>query len=156
MRELHEVKVLVLGHVVVTLPFVLRLTLASLAGVKVDLERASASLGASAFATFRHVTLPLISPGIMAGLVFAFLLSFDETGIAVFTALPGSTTLPVRIFTYAEQKSDPMAAAASAVMMLLAIGAVLLVERSFGLLRLLSGGVHTDDERGRGREPTAL
>ncbi len=131
---------LVAGHVVIVLPFIMRLTMAGIAGVDPLLELAGQSLGASRFDTLRRVLLPLIAPSVLSGLVFAFLLSFDEAVIAVFTSTTGRTTIPVQILNYAEQRSDPLVAAVSSLMVLVAVGVILAVDRTFGLLRLLSGG----------------
>ena len=129
---------LVAGHVLFTLPFVVRLTLTSLVGLNPQLAQASYSLGASAWQTFRRVTLPLIAPGAMAGIVFAFLLSFDEVTLSIFLSLPGHTTLPAELFNYASQGDDPVITAVSGLMIILATVLMLLVERFFGVLRLMS------------------
>lgn len=134
---------LVGGHIVLTLPFVVRLVLAGMSAMDDRLEAASRTLGASAVRTFTSVTLPLIGPSLAAGMVFAFLLSFDETGISVFTALPGATTLPAAIYQYAEQRSSPTLTAVSAMLIVFGFVTALILERGFGLLRLLSGGART-------------
>jgi putative spermidine/putrescine transport system permease protein len=129
---------LMAGHVLITLPYVLRLTMTSLLGFDRQIERASASLGATAWQTFRYVTLPIIAPGVVAGLVFAFLLSFDEVTISLFTSLPGRSTLPAEIFNFATQGSDPVVTAVSGLMIIIASGVLLIVERFFGVLRLIA------------------
>jgi putative spermidine/putrescine transport system permease protein len=131
---------LLAGHILVTLPYVLRLTLTSLHDLDHQIERASFSLGATHWETFRMVTLPIIAPGVLAGLLFAFLLSFDEVTISIFLSTPGRTTLPAEIFAIASQGSDPVITAASGLLILVATALVLLVERYFGVLRLLAGG----------------
>lgn len=128
---------LVAGHLLITVPYVLRLTMASLSGMDRQIETASASLGASPWQTLRLVILPMIAPGAVAGILFAFLVSFDEVTISLFTALPGRTTLPAEIFNFASQGSDPVITAVSGVMILLAGGLVIVVERFFGVLRLI-------------------
>ena len=130
---------LVAGHVLITLPYVLRWTMTSLQGLDPALERASASLGATRGQTLRHVIIPNIMPGLMAGTVFAFLLSFDEVTISIFMSLPGKTTLPAEIFAVASQGSDPVVTAVSGLMILLSCAIVVLIERVFGVLRLISG-----------------
>ena len=99
---------------------------------------ASYSLGASPWQTLRLITLPMIAPGAVAGIVFAFLLSFDEVTISLFTALPGQTTLPAEIFGYASTGSDPVIGAVSGLMIFFAAGLILVVERFFGVLRLIA------------------
>jgi putative spermidine/putrescine transport system permease protein len=129
---------LVAGHLLITAPYVLRLTMASLAGIDRQIETASASLGATPWQTLRLVLLPMIAPGAVAGILFAFLISFDEVTISLFTALPDRTTLPAQIFGFASQGSDPIVTAVSGVMILFAAGLVIIVERYFGVLRLIA------------------
>lgn len=129
---------LVAGHVIVTAPFVVRLTMTSLADLNRQLELSSFSLGASSWQTFRYVTLPLIAPGVAAGIVFAFLLSFDEVTISIFLALPGQTPLPAELFNYASQGDDPVITAVSGLMIILAAVLLIAVERIFGVLRLIA------------------
>jgi putative spermidine/putrescine transport system permease protein len=104
---------LVIGHVVLTTPFVIRLIAASLAEFDPAVEEAARNLGAGWWRTFFLVTLPLIRPGVIAGGVFAFIISFDELVITLFLAGPDMTTLPIRIFTYVEYSSDPTISAIS-------------------------------------------
>lgn len=131
---------LVAGHVLITMPFVVRLTLAGLAGIDPSLERVGRSLGASQAYVLRRIVVPLIAPSVMCGVLFAFLLSFDETVIAIFTSVPGRTTLPVLIFNYAQNRTDPFVPAVSSIVVLVGVVVILVVDRFFGLLRLLSGG----------------
>ena len=128
------------GHLLITMPYVLRLTLTSLHDLDHTMERASYSLGASQWETIRLVTLPLIAPGVVAGVFFAFLLSFDEVTISIFLAIPGKTTLPAQVFAIAATGSDPIITATSGLLIILATAFVLIIERSFGALRLLTGG----------------
>lgn len=104
---------LVIGHSVLTTPFVIRLVAASLTEFDPAVEEAARNLGAGWWRTFFQVTLPLIRPGVLAGAVFAFIISFDELVITLFLAGPDMTTLPIRIFTYVEYSSDPTISAVS-------------------------------------------
>jgi putative spermidine/putrescine transport system permease protein len=101
-----------------------------------NLERAARSLGAGSWTTFRLVTLPLIRPGILAGAVFAFIVSFDDLAVSLFLSSPGAMTLPVRIFTYIEQIYDPLITAVSSLLILVAVVVVVLIERTVGMGRL--------------------
>ncbi|MGV6876373.1 ABC transporter permease [Pseudochelatococcus sp. B33] len=130
---------LLASHVLITAPYVLRLTMTSLGGLDPRLELASFTLGASRTYTLRHVIIPLGLRGILAGILFAFLLSFDEVTIALFTALPGKMTLPAEIFSYASQGADPIIAAASGLMIIISAAFVIIIERWFGVLRLIVG-----------------
>jgi putative spermidine/putrescine transport system permease protein len=127
---------LVCGHLVITVPYVIRLVGAGLAGLDPSLERAAMSLGATPWRTFRAITLPLIGPGVAAGAAFAAIVSFDDVNIALFLASPRAPTLPVRIFTYIEQTFDPLVTAVCSVLILLTLAAIVVVERGIGLGRL--------------------
>jgi putative spermidine/putrescine transport system permease protein len=109
---------LVIAHSVLTTPFVIRLVIASLAEFDPAVEEASRILGAGWWRTFLQVTLPLIRPGVLAGAVFAFIISFDELVVTLFLAGPDMTTLPVRIYTYVEFSSDPTISAISTMLIL--------------------------------------
>jgi putative spermidine/putrescine transport system permease protein len=89
---------LVLAHTTLAVPFVVVTVLATLASFDRTLLRASASLGAPPWTTFRRVTLPLILPGVLSGAVFAFAASFDEVVVALLIAGPGQRTLPRQMF----------------------------------------------------------
>jgi putative spermidine/putrescine transport system permease protein len=102
---------LVIAHSIVTTPFVIRLVMASLAEFDPTVEEAARNLGAGWWRTLFQVTLPLIRPGVLAGAVFAFILSFDELVITLFLAGPGMATLPIRIYTFVEYSSTPIISA---------------------------------------------
>lgn len=130
---------LVAGHTLLAIPFVLRLVRSNFVGYSWNVERAAASLGASPWYVFRHVTLPLIMPGVLGGMVFAFIVSFDEVVIAMFLSGPDTVTLPVRIFNYLDQSPGPIVLAASSVLVFFAVVVMALLEwtvrigRAFGV-----------------------
>lgn len=124
---------LVMGHTLVAVPYVLRTTLAVLANFDTRIEEAAASLGASPARVFFEVTLPLIRPGVVAGGIFAFIVSFDQFPISLFLVLPKGETLPVVLFNYMKFDLDGAIAAASMVSILMALGVVILLERVIGL-----------------------
>ncbi|HZS34702.1 MAG TPA: ABC transporter permease [Methylomirabilota bacterium] len=126
---------LLLAHVVVAFPYVIRTVSASLTGLDRALEEAGASLGAAPLTVFRTITLPLLKPGIIAGAIFAYVTSFDELVMTLFLAGPRLTTLPVQIFNYLEYTSDPTIAAISVVLVLITTVAVLVTERIVGFGR---------------------
>ncbi len=130
---------LVLSHIIVILPFALRLVLAASYGMDRRIEHAAVSLGASASTVFRRVTLPLILPGVVSGWMLAFINSFDEVTMTVFIASPSTTTLPVRMFLYIQDNIDPLVASVSAALIFLTIAVMLLLEKLYGLERLLVG-----------------
>ncbi len=112
---------LVLAHTVVAFPFPFITVSTALATVDRTLELAAAGLGANPWRTFRRITLPLISTGVLIGAVFAFLTSWDEVVIASFLASPRVSTVPVQIFTELRQSYDPAAAAISTVLLAAAL-----------------------------------
>ena len=124
-----------LGHLAVVLPFVVRLMAASFATRAFDLEDAAATLGATPWRGFVHITLPLAMPGILAAATLSFLLSFDETVISLFLVGPRLNTLPVALFHYVEHRADPLVAALAGLLTVLAVGTVLLVDRLVGFTR---------------------
>ena len=115
-----------LAHVVITVPYVVRASLGSLAAVDESLEDAARVLGADGFTSFRLVTLPLVKPGLVAGGLFAFITSLDNVPVSVFLLSASQTTLPVKIFTSVEQGVDPSVAAVST-LLIVATGIVLLL-----------------------------
>jgi putative spermidine/putrescine transport system permease protein len=130
---------LVLAHIVVVFPFALRLTLASAIGMDRAIEQAAISLGASDWVVFRRITLPLIMPGLMSGWALAFIQSFDEVTMTVFIAAPGTETLPVRMFLYIQDNIDPLVTSVSAVVIAVTATALIVLDRTYGLDRLLIG-----------------
>ena len=127
----------VVAHVIVTGPYVIRTVSASLAGFDRSLEHAAMTLGANRLQTFWRVTLPLILPGVSAGAVFAFIVSFDELTVTLFVTGPKLVTLPIRIYNHITYITDPLVAAISATLVFLTIGVVLVLDRLVGLDRLL-------------------
>jgi putative spermidine/putrescine transport system permease protein len=124
---------LVIGHSIVAVPYVLRTTLAVLHNFDRRVEEAAASLGAPPWRVFFEVTLPLIRPGVFAGAIFAFIVSFDQFPISLFLVVPNGETLPVVLFNYIRFDLDGAIAAASMVSIFLALAVVVLLERTIGL-----------------------
>jgi putative spermidine/putrescine transport system permease protein len=106
----------VFAHTVLALPFVVIAVSANLEVFDKRLETAAASLGAGRLVTFRTVTLPLILPGILSGLLFAFVSSFDEIIVALFITSPYLKTLPVQIYTSITRDADPTVAAVGTIL----------------------------------------
>ncbi len=128
---------LVWGHVLLTIPWIVRLVTASLAGFDRTLEEAAQSLGATPWTTFRRITLPGILPGIVAGAMFAFVASFGNLEMSLFLVGPGRTTLPIAILQYLQWKIDPTIAAISVVQILLVAVAMLVTDRFVRLSRVV-------------------
>jgi len=130
-----SIPLLVLGHVVVCVPFVLRTTLAALTQLDPALLDASASLGASRFMTFRRVTLPLIGRGVGAGSFLAFMASFDNVPVSLFLADERTEVLPIHLWQQIETNLDVRTAAASGLIVILTLLLMVLAERFAGLTR---------------------
>ncbi|MBP3981330.1 MULTISPECIES: ABC transporter permease [unclassified Acidovorax] len=130
---------LCLTHVVVVMPYALRLVLASATGLEQDAERAALSLGASRFTAFRRIVLPMILPGVVGGWMLAFIQSFDELTMTIFVATPGTTTLPVAMYNQIAQTIDPLVASVSTVLIVGTFVLMLLLDRIVGLDRVLIG-----------------
>ncbi len=124
---------LLIGHVVICLPFSVRTVAISLAAMPVNLESAAASLGATRLAVLRHVTFPLAAPGVLAGMIFAFVHSFDDVNLSLFIARPGERPLTVAILGFLEFGFAPTLAAVSIVSMLIPLALVALFGRFVGI-----------------------
>jgi len=124
---------LLLGHIVIATPYVIRCVTAGLAGMDPRLEEAAMSLGCSRVQAFVKVTLPLLRSSLVTGAVFAFIISFSDINLALFLAGPGSPSLPVHIFSQIQFEADPSIAAASALQIVIVGGLILLVQRLFRL-----------------------
>ncbi len=128
---------LLTGHVLVVIPWTVRLVLASLAGFDRALEEAAQNLGADRWTTFRRITLPSILPGIVAAAMFGFVSSFGNLEMSLFLVGPGRTTLPIAILQYLEWKIDPTIAAVSVVQILLIGSAMLVTDRFVKISRVV-------------------
>ena len=112
------------AHSLLGVSYVTYLVLATLANYDLTLEQASLNLGASRIQTFWRITFPLIRPGIGAGAAFAFLISFDNVALSIFTS--GNDTLPLRLMQKIRFYPDPSVAAVAAVLVLLSLVVLLL------------------------------
>jgi spermidine/putrescine transport system permease protein len=121
-----------LAHIAFNISFVAVVVRARLADMDRSLEEASADLGASEWVTFRRITLPLLAPGIVAGALMAFTLSLDDFVITFFVSGPGSTTLPVQVYSMIKFGVTPEVNALSTLMLL---GSTILVIISLALQR---------------------
>jgi putative spermidine/putrescine transport system permease protein len=128
---------LLIAHVVITVPYIVRSALAGLAGLDPSLEEAARVLGATGLESFRLVTLPLISPGLVAGSLFAFVTSLDNVPVTIFLIRADQTTLPVLIFSSVEMGVDPSVAAVSTLLIVITGLALILAERRFGFHRFI-------------------
>jgi len=126
---------LVLGHVIVCVPFVLRTTVAALTQLDPALLDASESLGGSRWMTFRRITLPLIAPGLGAGAFLAFMASFDNVPVSLFLADERTEVLPIHLWQQIETNLDVRTAAVSGLIVIFTLVLMLAAERFAGLTR---------------------
>ena len=133
---------LLIGHVVICMPFAVRTVSVSLQALPPNLELAAASLGATRFATLRHVVFPLIKTGLVAGAIFAFIHSFTDVNLSIFLARPGETPVTVKILGFLEFGFAPTLAAVSVITLLLPLVLVAVVQRVSGLGDFLYGERH--------------
>ncbi|RQZ24335.1 ABC transporter permease [Burkholderia sp. Bp9090] len=130
---------LVLGHVLVILPYALRLVVASAAGFDRSITHAAQTLGASGWITFRRIELPLIISGVAGGWLIAFVTSFDELTMSIFVSSAATETLPVKMYNYIANTIDPLLASVSTVLIAMTLFLLIVLDRFFGLDRVLSG-----------------
>jgi spermidine/putrescine transport system permease protein len=127
-RGLHAI---LLGHVALALPYVIVVVSARLQTFPPDLEEAARSLGASQWQVTTRVTLPWILPGVIAGGLFAFAVSFDQFVVSYFLATPGQATLPVEIYAAIRKGFTPEINAVSTIIIVISMGLMLVAARFF-------------------------
>jgi putative spermidine/putrescine transport system permease protein len=133
---------LVMGHVVITIPFTLRAALASMVGLRRSLLEAAMSLGATAPRAIWDVAVPLARTGVVAGAVMAFVLSFDEVAVSLFLADAFTQTLPIALVAEMRANLNLTIAAVSTVFLGLTLAVLLLLDRLVGLDRIVGQGVY--------------
>jgi putative spermidine/putrescine transport system permease protein len=124
---------LVIGHTVVCLPYVVRSVTASLVLVNRDLEDAAAVLGAPPHRVLTRIVWPQVRPGILAGAVFSFVVSFDDYPISMWLADGRHFPIPLYLHGLLERSIDPSIAAVSTLVILFALLLVVLIEKVFGI-----------------------
>ncbi|MHA6844836.1 ABC transporter permease [Ralstonia syzygii] len=124
---------LLVGHIVIIFPLVMRSVLPQLVGGLRSLEEASQDLGASSVETFFLVTLPQIRGGVISGAVLAFITSWINVEMSIFNTTPDLTTMPVKLFNYVQYTIDPTIAAVSAISILGAAVSLVVLDLIFGL-----------------------
>ena len=125
-----------LAHIAFCVGFVAIVVRARLAGMDESLTEAARDCGATPWLAFRHVTLPLIMPGVIAGALMAFTLSIDDFVITFFTAGAGTTTLPLQIYSMIKIAVTPEVNAVSTLLMLLTLVLIVIASKlSPSLLR---------------------
>lgn len=126
---------LVLAHLVMTLPFSIRILQTALSNLGTDVDEAAMTLGARPLQVFMQITLPRLTPGVIASSAIALILSFDEIVLSLFIVGPRLQTLPVALYRYVDERTDPMVAVLAVLMIALSLAIVLVVERSIGFAK---------------------
>ena len=98
---------IIIAHIILGTPFVVITVTATLIGFDHSLTRAASSLGSTPSNTFFKIILPLITPGVISGALFAFVTSFDEVVVVLFLAGPGQTTVPIQMWTGLREQLSP-------------------------------------------------
>lgn len=127
----------VVTHVVLVLPFVLRNVYVSLKNLDPALARAAEGLGASRLQVFLRIDLPLMAPGVFGGWLFAAIISFNEVTATLFVTVQRNQTLPAAMYAYVRDAADPSLAAISTLLILATAGLLMFADRFLGLRRLL-------------------
>jgi len=130
--------IVILTHAVLVLPFVTRSVYVSLANIDTSLERAAANLGASPVNVLRKITLPLLVPGIVGGWIVASILSFTEFTASLYVTSYATQTLPVAMYTYVREYTDPTIAAISSILIISTTLGMFFVDKVLGLKRVLA------------------
>jgi putative spermidine/putrescine transport system permease protein len=123
---------LVVGHLIIVVPYVLRSLIVSFEGIPNSVEEAAITLGASPLRTFFKVTLPMAKSGLIAGSLFAFIWSFENVTVSIFLAVPGMTPLPIRMWGYLSEFADPSLCAVATIFIVIAFGVFLMIYRKLG------------------------
>lgn len=124
---------MIIAHCVITIPYVIRSVVSLLENLSPSLDEAALSLGATPWGVVRTIMLPLARSGSVVGGVLAFTVSLDDVSVGIFLADPQSTTLPIALVSMMRSNFDLSIAAASAVMILIAFAALLLIEWVIGV-----------------------
>jgi putative spermidine/putrescine transport system permease protein len=124
---------LLLAHTVAVVPYVVRTVGASLVGIDPSIEEAAADLGASRLEILALVVAPIIKGGLLAGALFAFIMSWVNVEISIFLSVTGGYTLPVVLFNFIEYSITTVVVAAASIAIYVALILVLMVDAIVGI-----------------------
>lgn len=124
---------LLVGHTALLLPYTVRVVSSSLANLRVDIDDAAVTLGATRLQAFFKVVLPNIRAGVAAAFVLAFITSFNQVPVSLFLTGPGVSTLPIEMMAYMETSYDPSIAALSTLLVVFTIVLVAVTEKVLGI-----------------------
>jgi putative spermidine/putrescine transport system permease protein len=122
---------LILGHILIATPYVIRSVTAGLVGLDRSIEEAAINLGANRWRTFFLVVVPQIKSSLVSGAIFAFIISFSDINIALFLSGPNTTTLPVHLFSQIQWESDPSIAAAATIQIAVIVMVIVFLRKLF-------------------------
>ena len=126
---------LLIGHTTLLIPYAVRVVSSSLANLRLDIDDAAVTLGATRLQAFFQVVLPNIRGGVAAAFVLAFITSFNQVPVSLFLTGPGVSTLPIEMMAYMETSYDPSIAALSTLLVLFTIALVAGTEKLLGISR---------------------
>lgn len=132
---------LILGHSTLVLPYVFVTVRAQLYGLDRSIEEAALTLGANELETFVEVTLPSVLPGLAAGMLLAFVISFGEFTATQFWVQPATTTAPIEIYTMVRTSITPMINAMATVLMIITVVIPLALDVLLGKNLILKSGI---------------
>lgn len=133
-----SIPVMMAAHVLIALPWVVRLCMAALANADPAATEAAASLGAAPWRVLWRITLPSMRGGIVAGALFAFIVSFENLEMTLFLTAPGMTTLPIAVLQYLQYHIDPLVAAVAVAQVVVVGGALVLLDRWVPVARAIA------------------
>lgn len=124
---------LLIGHTLLSIPYVMRVVTSSLANFDFSMEEAARILGAGNGYTFFHILLPNIKSGIASACIMAMINSFNNVSLSAFLTGAGITMLPIEMMAYVEYHFDPTIAALASLLMAVTLGVMLVIEKTLGL-----------------------
>jgi putative spermidine/putrescine transport system permease protein len=133
---------LLIGHIVITVPYTVRTTLAGLVGIKPSLAEAGLTLGADERQVFWEITFPLAKTGIVAGTIFAFVFSLDDVSMSMFLTDARTYTLPIALLGNMRAEFDLAIAAAAVLLVAFTTLVVFALDRLVGIDRVLGTGIY--------------
>ncbi len=128
---------LVAAHILLTIPWTVRVVTASLQGLDTSVEEAAANLGAKPWTVFFRVTLPIIRPAMVAASLFSFIQSFENLELTLLLVGPGMSTLPIAMLNYLEFQIDPTLAAVASIQIIVIAAMMLFTDRYVKLSRIV-------------------
>jgi putative spermidine/putrescine transport system permease protein len=124
---------LLIGHVIIVIPYIIRVIGSSLENLDFSIEEAAESLGATKLKSFFIVVMPNITSGVIAAFMLSFINSFNNVPVSLFLTGPGVSTLPISMMSYVEYNYDPTISALSVILMVLTVFIMFIVEKTLGL-----------------------